>query len=179
MAMEINFTDLSEQGENAVEFEDCKPPEGCIHCIRASALAAELTDDQLENLCSVVEVVRLPKGEVIISEGEYDDRLYAIAAGEVEIFRRHGPGKEVKLASIGPGDIVGELAFLEGLKRTATVRAKGKSCVVTLRRETFENMIQKDPELVYKVMRNIMRSAHRTVEKLDISYSDFIRYVSG
>ncbi len=179
MVASISDTDLSEARANVVDFKDCNPPEGCTKCVRASALGAELTDEQLHNLCRVVEVTRLRKGEVIISEGEIDDRLYAIAAGQMEICRQSDRGREISLQSFGPGKIIGELAFLEGLKRTATVRAKEDACVVSLQRDRLEELLSADPWLVYRIMRAIVRSAHGTVDNLDTAYSDFMRYVSG
>jgi hypothetical protein len=112
----------------------CDPPHSCPACVKASALAAELTEEQLRMLFDELEVRRLSKNEVLISEGEYDDRLYAIASGQFEICRGGDSGREVVLHSFGPGNITGELAFLDGLTRTAMVRAASDedSCVVCL-----------------------------------------------
>jgi CRP-like cAMP-binding protein len=132
-------------------------------------------------LVDALEVRRLSKNEVLISEGEHDDYLYAIASGRFEIIRRGDSGHEVVLHRLGPGDITGELAFLDGLTRTATVRAASDedSCVLCLHRDRLESLLSVDPSLVYKVMRAIIRSAHRTVGNLDTSYTDLTRYVLG
>ncbi len=159
----------------------CDPPRTCPNCVQASALATELTEDQLRTLFDVVEIRRLSKGEILITQGEYDDHLYAIARGEFEISRRSDAGREVVLHRLGPGNITGELAFLDGLTRTATVRAatEEESCVVCLHRDRLESLLSVDPSVVYKVMRAIIRSAHRTVGNLDTAYMDFVRYVSS
>ena len=159
----------------------CDPPRSCPDCVQASALAAELTEEQLRILFDVLEIRRLSKNEILISEGECDDRLYAVARGEFEISRRSDAGQEVVLHRLGPGNITGELAFLEGLTRTATVRAAAEeeSCVVCLHRDRLESLLSVDPSVVYKVMRAIIRSAHRTVGNLDTAYMDFVRYVSS
>jgi CRP-like cAMP-binding protein len=159
----------------------CDPPHSCPACVKASALAAELTEEQLRMLFDELEVRRLSKNEVLISEGEYDDRLYAIASGQFEICRGGDSGREVVLHSFGPGNITGELAILDGLTRTAMVRAASDedSCVVCLHRDRLESPLSVDPSLVYKVMRAIIRSAHRTVGSLDTAYTDFTRYVLG
>jgi CRP-like cAMP-binding protein len=149
--------------------------------VQATALAAELTEDQLRKLFDVLEVRKLSKNEVLIAEGDYDDQLYAIARGEFEIFRRGDAGRETVLCRLGPGSVTGELAFLDGLKRTATVRAatEGESCVVCIHRTQLEALLSEDPILVYKVMRAILRSAHGTVANLDTAYMDFVRYISS
>ena len=158
----------------------CDPPRACLGCLAASGLAAELTDSQVKALFGVVDVRRLSKGEILISEGEYDNHLYAIAKGEFEVTRGESADRDVPLIRLGRGTITGELAFLDGLKRTATVRAATDgACVIALERESLESMLAVDPQLVYKVMRAILRSAHRTVGKMDAVYLDMISYIQG
>ncbi len=159
--------------------EDCKPRSGCVNCVRASALGVELSDQELRTLCDAVDVRKLPKGEILISEGERDDRLYAIVSGKMEIYRVDDAGREISLQHVGPGEITGELGFVEGLKRTASVRAAEESCVVSLSRDRLESLLPDHPWLVYKLMRSVVRSAHGTVHNLDTAYADFVRYVSS
>ena len=172
-------TDMARRGIGFGGQQVCNPPAGCIGCLGASALARELTDDQLRTLFSIVEVRKLVKDDILISEGDHDDRLYAVAKGELEVSRQGGRGREV-LARLASGTITGELAFLDGLERTATVKAASdECCVVILRRERLETLLTFDPLLVYNVMRAIVRSAHRTVGKMDAVYSDLMQYISG
>jgi CRP-like cAMP-binding protein len=143
-------------------------------------LSNELTDDQVEALFEIVDIRRLTKGEVLISEGEYDDHLYAIAKGEFEVTRGKTDDREVQLIRLHPGTITGELAFLDGLQRTATVTAtEDGSCVIALRRAGLEGKLTEDPVLVYRLMRAILRSAHRTVGQMDATYLDMMRYIQG
>lgn len=173
------MVDLAQREINRGGPQVCNPPTYCRDCLSASALATELTADQLHALFDVVEVRKLSKNEILISEGEYDDHLYALAKGELEISRAGERGQEV-LVRLRPGSITGELAFLDGLKRTATVKAvNNESCVIALRRQQLETLLSVDPSLVYKVMRAVVRSAHRTVNKMDATYTDLMRYISG
>ena len=143
--------------------QGCNPPMDCVGCLWASALATELTVDQVERLFNRVEVRELSKNEILISEGDDDDRLYAIVKGEFVIYQTDSRGQESP-ARIGSGTITSELAFLDGPKRTATVKAENdKCCVIGLRRDQLETLLSDDPILVYKVMRAVVRSAHQTV----------------
>jgi hypothetical protein len=73
-----------------------------------------------------------------------------------------------------------ELNYRDGLKRTATVRAAtDECCVIELERENVESMLPVEPHLVYKVMRAIIRSAHRTVSTMDKTYLDLMSYIQG
>jgi CRP-like cAMP-binding protein len=142
-------------------------------------LAAELTPDEVGALFKRVTVHKLARNEVLITEGTKDDHLFAIARGELGVYRKGGRGEE-NLARLKPGTIAGELAFLDGLRRTATVKAEqDESCVIALRREDLEALLPDHPLLVYKVMRSIVRAAHRTVGNMDATYSDLMYYISG
>jgi CRP/FNR family cyclic AMP-dependent transcriptional regulator len=143
-------------------------------------LSAELTDNEIEDLFKISEVRRLSKGEVLISEGDHANRLYSIAKGFLAVMRGASADREIELARLGPGTITGELAFLDGLKRTATVKAATDDCcVIALERERLESILEANPRLVYKVMRAILRSAHKTVGTMDKSYLDLIGYIQG
>ena len=172
--------EASISGSRGADDHVCDPPHACLGCLARSGLAEELTDDQVEALFKIVDVRRLSKGEVLISEGEYDDRLYAIARGEFEVTRGKKDDREVQLIRLHPGTITGELAFLDGLERTATVTAVEEgSCVIALRRDGLESKLTEDPLLVYRLMRAILRSAHRTVGQMDATYLDVMRYIQG
>ena len=164
----------------AIGQQICDPPLACVHCLAASALTAELTDSEITALFKVVDIRRLSKGEVLISEGEQDDRIYAIARGEFEVARGESADREVQLTHLRPGTIAGELAFLDGLKRTATVRAATDgACAIALRRKDLESMLTANPTIPYRIMTAAIRSAHRTVGKMDAVHLDMIRYIQG
>jgi CRP/FNR family transcriptional regulator, cyclic AMP receptor protein len=158
----------------------CNPPTACLACLAGSGLSAELTDSEIEVLFKITNVRQLSKGEILISEGDDANRLYSIAKGSFEVKRGASADREVELVRLGPGTITGELAFLDGLKRTATVRAATDNCcVIELERENLESILEVKPRLVYKVMRAILRSAHRTVGTMDKTYLDLIGYIQG
>jgi CRP/FNR family cyclic AMP-dependent transcriptional regulator len=158
----------------------CNPGSACLACMARSGLSAELTDSEIELLFNIAYVRRLSKGEVLVSEGDDANCLYSIARGEFDVTRSTSGDRELQLIRLGPGTITGELAFLDGLKRTATVRAAtDDSCVIELARENLESMLEVDPRLVYKVMRAILRSAHKTVGTMDRTYIDLMSYVQG
>lgn len=152
-------------------------PTNSISYLSESALGAGLTADELNALANKIELRKLSKNEILISEGAEDSHLYAVAQGELGISREDHRGG-VNFGTLKAGMIFGELAFLVGLKRTATVKAEtNDACVIALRREQLESMLSEHPQVVYKVMCSIVRSAYRTVNNMDGDYSDLIHYV--
>jgi len=175
-AIETSNTNRFGSGEKRI----CDPPTACLACLAGSGLSAELTDGEIDNLVKITSIRRLSKGETLIAEGEHAGCLYSIATGEFEVVRVESANREVPLIRLGPGTITGELAFLDGLKRTATVRAATDDCcVITLERENLESVLEANPRLVYKIMRAILRSAHRTVGTMDKTYTDLMSYIQG
>jgi CRP/FNR family transcriptional regulator, cyclic AMP receptor protein len=174
----------SSNSSNSDTFE-CAPPTACRNCLASSGLAtsgqlAEFTDDDIDSLSAITSIRRLSNGEILIAEGDRADCLYSIARGEFQVTHGRNTNNEVPLIRLGPGTITGELAFLDGLKRTATVKATTEnSCVIALERDKLESIIESNPRLVYKVMRAILRSAHRTVGSMDRVYTDLLHYIRG
>jgi CRP/FNR family cyclic AMP-dependent transcriptional regulator len=158
----------------------CNPPTACLACLARSGLSAELTDNEIEDLFKIADVRQLSKGEVLVSQGDDSNLLYSISKGSFAVTLRKTGDQEVELGRLGPGTITGELAFLDGLKRTATVKAATDNCcVISLDRKNLESLLEANPRLVYKVMRAILRSAHKTVGTMDKSYLDLINYIQG
>src|SRR5437763_7700993 len=87
-------------------------------------LFAELPDSDLESLCQMVWDVNLDPEQILFHEGDKGDKAYVIKAGELDIVKRAPGGREVLLAVLKSGDILGEMSLLENTPRTATVRAR-------------------------------------------------------
>ncbi len=148
--------------------------------IGASALAAELSDEQVRTLAAVAELHDLADGEVLIKRGDRDDRLFVVVTGALEVgLPSAQSGEWSTVVRLHPGDITGELAFLQDMERTATVRAAGKTTVVSLRRSNLESLLDTDPLLTYRVMRAILRSVHQVVSNMNSQHAHLINYIMG
>jgi CRP-like cAMP-binding protein len=92
-------------------------------------------------------------GTAIIREGEPGLGIYAVLAGEVEVVKRsseqeqQGPGGDVLLARLGPGDLFGEMSLLSDQPTNASVRAVGQSTILFLDRTYFQRLVDALPEL--------------------------------
>jgi signal-transduction protein with cAMP-binding, CBS, and nucleotidyltransferase domain len=158
----------------------CSSAEPCAECLAGSSLAAELTRGQVDALFKLAKVRRLSKDDVLISEGETDGPLFVVAKGELEVARALPGDSGISLARLGPGMMAGELTFVDGLKRTATVTSSANDTYVfAIARKDVEAILQKDPLLVYRVMRAILRSATTTVDEMNRGFADSMRYVRG
>lgn len=90
-------------------------------------------------------------GEVIFSEGDRGDAMYVIQFGQVRIVKRT-PTTEIVLATLGPGEIFGEMALLDQQERSASAVAVGEARVLTVDRRKFFASMSHDPTLAFKIL---------------------------
>jgi NADH dehydrogenase len=90
--------------------------------------------------------MRFSAGETIVRQGEIASRFYVITSGEVEVVQEVD-GRQQQLRRLGPGRHFGELALLQNLKRTASVRAVTDTTVLALARQDFTSLVGTMPEL--------------------------------
>jgi CRP-like cAMP-binding protein len=86
--------------------------------LRAIPLFAPLADDELESLAAVVGELEVEDGTALASEGDFGHAFFAVEAGEAEVLRG-----DTVIATLGPGDVFGEIALLSSGRRTASVVA--------------------------------------------------------
>jgi CRP/FNR family transcriptional regulator, cyclic AMP receptor protein len=99
------------------------------------------------------EVVRLPAGRVLFWEGDSGDGCYRVEDGLLKLTMVSKSGVERILAFHGPGDIVGELAIIDGLPRPMSAIAVRDAVLKFLSRTEFEAFAEKHPELCQSLLR--------------------------
>ncbi|HUB10188.1 MAG TPA: Crp/Fnr family transcriptional regulator [Myxococcales bacterium] len=107
----------------------------------------------------------LGAGERLFEEGDPGDSMYVVQSGRIRLFRRVGP-IEVNIAILGPGELLGEMAVLEALPRTACAVAADASVVVELDRRVFESMVKENGEIALRILRKLsarLREADRQI----------------
>lgn len=152
-------------------------PQSPFDMLRASKLAAELADEQCRTLAARLAVRELNDGEVLVREGTSDNHLYAIVSGALAVARGAGTPEEVQLFTLGPGDSVGEMSFLDDNVHYASVVARGHVKVFGLERQQLETLLDSDPHVVYRLMRAIVRRVHQSQHRLAAQTAELTNYV--
>ncbi|HEY5629711.1 MAG TPA: ATP-binding protein [Candidatus Limnocylindrales bacterium] len=122
--------------------------------LRRVPLFAELDDDDLEWIGRACITEELTAGQVVAAEGDEGDALYVIAEGELEVVKR-SRSSEVPLARLGPGEIVGEMAVLEGKPRNATIRAVVPSRTIRVGRDIVLELVRTRPSAALSIIRTV------------------------
>jgi signal transduction histidine kinase len=92
-------------------------------------------------------------GEIIIEEGSDSEEMYIVVEGML-IVTKLTENRDVELARLGPGQVVGEIALLDNAPRTATVKAIESSKVIEVPVDAFENLLG-DPTVVRRLFRTV------------------------
>jgi CRP/FNR family cyclic AMP-dependent transcriptional regulator len=139
----------------------------------AGTFFARLTDDERTGLQRLAVERSFPKDAILMSQGEYDDRLLLLLSGHVKVTRAAEDGHELLLAIRDAGDLLGELAFIDGLPRVATVTALEPLRALVLSGTPFRSYLEKTPRVAV-VLLEIIASRFResTVKRLQFAASD-------
>ena len=100
------------------------------------------------------ETADLAPGDVVAAEGDEGDALFVITAGELEVVKR-SRSTDVPIARLGPGEIVGEMAVLEGATRIATIRAVEPSRVIRIGRDVVLELVRTRPSAAMSIIRTV------------------------
>src|SRR5512132_29809 len=94
-----------------------------------------------------LELVELPDGTVLIHQGESPDDVYVLASGRLRVETVTERGTRMRLRTLRPGVVVGEVAMYSGVPRTADVVAETPSVVLKLSKDSIERIEAEDPVL--------------------------------
>lgn len=97
-------------------------------------------------------------GDVIMREGEASDELVVVVSGSVHVSRHDRNGRELRLRTLRPGAIVGEIGFLTDESRTATVTAETDVELRVLTAEAHRRLRGEHPDLVIELYDRVLRS---------------------
>lgn len=147
-----------------------------LELVRNSVLAVELTGDQCAVLARLMSVRDLADGEILVEQGASDNHLYAVVSGALAV-ARESAGQWVNLHVLTKGDLAGELGFMDGRPHHAALRATGPTCVLSLKREKLESLLESNPVIVYRVMRAIFRVVHVILNRLAMQTSELTNYL--
>jgi CRP-like cAMP-binding protein len=111
-----------------------------------------LSRRQLADVARLSDDLDVPAGTVLCEEGSQGQEFFMIIDGTASITRG---GQD--LATLGEGDFFGEIALLEPVRRTATVRASTPLRFFVISRHAFSSVIGTDPEIERKLLRTLAR----------------------
>lgn len=129
-------------------------------------LLSSLDAQQVLVLAAACVAREVTAGNVVFRKGEPGDALYIVESGTVEAVLDEGTASEQVVSSFVPGDFFGEMALLTGQPRSATVRARSDSRLLTLAKAHFDRAVADDPGLALRLSRALSARLFDTNEKM-------------
>ena len=140
-----------------------------LDLIRRVPLFSMLTESQATAVAEAVVKRRFKRGEVIVEQGKKSNALFILLNGRARVVTADSRGREVILATLQPGDHIGEMSLIDNEPHSATVRAEVQTDVLMLGRMEFARCLPENTSMAYAVMRGLvqrLRHADRKIESL-------------
>jgi CRP-like cAMP-binding protein len=121
-----------------------------VELLRNVPLFSGLSAKELMSLSRLMDEVELKPGTVIIREGNTGGEFFIVIEGTIEVKRRNR-----RLARLGPGDYLGEIALIDHGPRTATAICETSTRLLVLASREFHSMLASDPRIENKILRTL------------------------
>ncbi|EWS65633.1 cAMP regulatory protein [Hydrogenophaga sp. T4] len=120
-----------------------------LDLIRRVPLFSTLTQAQAESVADAVTKRRFKRGECIVEQGKKSNFLAIVLTGRARVVTTDARGREVILATMNPGDYVGEMSLIDNQPHSATVRAEVQTDVLILGRPEFARCLPENTSMAY------------------------------
>ena len=140
--------------------------QGNVGLLGGVPLFSELSDAELERIAQVAIPRSFPRDTRVFHEGDPGDACYIVSQGSCRVTRQHSDGRAITLATLGPGAIFGELAMLDGERRSASVEAAENTELLALPAMDMRSLIREHPEMAEKLVVALTRRLREANERI-------------
>lgn len=137
------------------------------YLLRRVPLFALLTESQAQQIADAVVKRRFKRGDRIVEQGLKSNALHIILSGRARVLASDSRGREVILATLQPGDYIGEMSLIDNEPHSATVRAEVQTDVLMLGRSDFARCMPESSSMAYAVMRVLVRRLRHSVRNIE------------
>ena len=129
-------------------------------------LFSDLSPAELERIARVAVPRSYPAGVRVFHEGDSSDACYIVRSGDLRVTREHPDGRAIALATLAAGDIFGELAMLDGGRRSASVETLADSELLGLPARDMRRLLAEHPGISVKLIVALTRRLRETNERV-------------
>lgn len=138
-----------------------------IEIIKKTEVFKNLSYEDFRQIAEVSKELNFKKGEIIFEENSNADGFYIICNGEVEILKKVEDTEQNEILAVKrDGDVFGEMAIIDDLPRSATIKAKTDITLLKLSRDIFNELLKSFSHIALEIARNVCS----TVRSTNINY---------
>jgi len=139
-----------------------------------------LTTDKLQKIANESVLLSLEKDDILFREGDTGRDLFIVLEGKVvvEVAKPGGePEKTVEIHQSKPGEVFGELSYIDSAPRSATVRAAQPCRILQIPADGLDRLIRDDHSMGYRILRNLSRVLADRLRASDLRYRNVVNWV--
>lgn len=132
--------------------------------LRGIPFFEELTDDDIHSISKYCTDSIFEPGQILFDEGDPADMFYIIMEGEVEVWKAFGTDDEDMLAVHGHGKLFGEMALIDNMPRSATVKTRTQTRLLQIGEHDFQNMVRENSSVAFSIVRSLSSMVRKSNE---------------
>ncbi len=132
-----------------------------------ASLFTGLSEAQLMRVAAIARTVRLSAGASLFTVGDPADGLYCVSAGVVRIFLDNADGRELTITLCEEGEVIGEVALLDGLSRSANAAALTDVELLFVGRRVFLELFDEEPGLSKAIVLALCERLRLATDKIN------------
>jgi CRP-like cAMP-binding protein len=142
------------------------PAQDTIEVLADVALFSELGREELSHVADVTVARSFPAATTVFREGDNSNTCYIVRSGHARALREHADGRQITLATFGPGDIFGELALFDDERRSATIEAIDDLEVLAIAGRDMRRLMTQHGDIAVKLASALGRRLRAANERL-------------
>ena len=148
------------------------PESDALERLRAVPLFHDVSARALDRLLAISRRESVPEGTVLFRQGAHGDEMVLLLNGSLRVSVAAN-GHELCLAIAQPGEVLGEMALIDGAPRSATVVAEEPCDLLVLDRSAFLSLVREEPDIALSVMQCLTSRLREVTEQVtDIAHLD-------
>ena len=128
-----------------------------------------MSPEEFDDFTRMMVVHTLEPGQAIVKQGETGKSVYVIATGSVKVWTTNPAGERLDLAVLGASDFFGEIAFLTGKPRTATVETAEDSVILEVTEDSLKELVLRRPRILQRLQEYSDMRSKGTSDKVQAS----------
>lgn len=133
-----------------------------------------LKDKELMVIEKYLNFIELTPGEIVFEEGDRGDYVCFVVEGSLDVLKKSETGEDIVISTLSKGRSIGEMSVIDDLPRSASIKAKTKSTLLTLSRENFDYILAEHSTIGVKILKGIARLLCLNLRKTSSRLADYM-----
>jgi CRP-like cAMP-binding protein len=133
-----------------------------------------LKSKELRSIEECMKMLEVIPGEIVFNEGDKGDYVCFVVEGSLDVLKKTESGESTLISTLSKGRSIGEMAIIDDLPRSATVKARDKSTLLILSRESFDYILAKQPDIGVKILKGLASLLSMNLRKTSNQLAEYL-----